>query len=272
MPSAAYRTVTSERPARSWLVMVHGSTQNAGLFNAQEAYFRGDRHLLLIDLPGHGKSVHLPGPYGLVEYSRSVAQAIDEAGAEDVHFWGTHTGAAVGLLLAAEDPRRFRSLVLEGAVLPGLDMPYVADTIRRASETAQRRGLVEARREWFDTAAFFDAIRGNPIACRAAAHRAMIEEFRGGPWTGGAPSPIPDLTGRLAPLTTPTLLINGERDLGDFLATAEFLAAKLPSVCREIVSGAGAFPLWERPELVNPMVEKWLDRTDRELASEQPSH
>jgi pimeloyl-ACP methyl ester carboxylesterase len=271
MPAASHRMVRSEGSARSWIVMLHGATQHSGLFSAQEACFRRSHHLLLVDLPGHGKSTHLPGPYGLVEYARSVAEAIDEAGIDSAHLWGTHTGAAVGLLLAAEDPRRFRSLVLEGAVLPGLDMPYVAETIRRASETAHRRGLVEARREWFETAAFFDAIRADPIACRAAAHRAMIEEFSGGPWTGGAPSPAPDLTGRLAALSIPTLLINGERDVGDFLATAEFVAQRLPSVRRETVPGAGAFPLWERPELVNPLVQKWLDRTDRELPSEPPS-
>lgn len=244
--------------------MLHGSSQHSGLFSAQEAYFRRDHDLLMVDLQGHGMSGGLPGPYGLVEYARSVAQAIDEAGAGNIHFWGTHTGAAVGLLLADENPYRFRSLVLEGAVLPGLEMPYVTEAVRRAAETARQRGLAEVRREWFGTAAFFDVIRGDPVACRAAAHLAMIEEFAGGPWTApGSADPIPDLTGRLAALTTPILLINGEHDVHDFLATAEFLAGRLPNVRRETVPNAGAFPLWERPKAVNLLVEASLDVIDR---------
>lgn len=248
---------------QSWIVMLHGATQHCGLFSAQEPHFRRSHRLFLLDLPGHGKSSHLPGPYGLAEYAQSVALALEEAGVDNAHFWGTHTGAAVGLLLATENPHRFRSLILEGAVLPGLDMPYVTRTVRQAVETAQRRGLADARREWFDTAAFFDAIRRDPVACRAAAHAAMIDEFGGGPWIAAdSPSPIPDLTGRLSALTMPTLLINGEHDVNDFLSAAGVLAAKLPRVRRETVLHAGGFPLWERPHVVNSLVESWLNEID----------
>ncbi|UYN93008.1 MAG: alpha/beta fold hydrolase [Enhydrobacter sp.] len=263
MAAAAYRVVRAERPARSWLVMLHGATQHCGLFDTQEAHFRRDRHLLLVDLPGHGRSSHLPGPYGLVEYATSVSRALDEAGVGDAHFWGTHTGAAVGLLLAAETPRKFRSLVLEGAVLPGRAMPYVASAFARAVDVTKRHGVEAAKRDWFETAAFFDAIRADPVACRSEQHARLLGDFAGGPWIDTAvPATVPDLTGRLGTFPMPTLLVNGEHDLTDFLATADFLASALPEARRATIATAGAFPLWERPQLVNPLVESWVNRVD----------
>ncbi len=254
-----FETITDAGPAAGWLTLVHGASQHMGLFSAQVDAFRARYRLLRIDLPGHGGSARMAGPYGLGEHAEAVLRAIDRADVAQTHFWGTHTGAAVGLLLAVRTPRRFRSLILDGAVLPGIDVPSVTAAIDRAKATARVHGLATARDEWFETAAWFDVIRKHPEACRAARHRALIDAFPGGPWLSPIPpAPVAPVVDSLGSLHTPVLLVNGEHDLPDFIAMADVLAQRLPAVRRVVIPGGGGFPLWEFPATVNAIVSDFL--------------
>lgn len=254
-----FETITDAGPTAAWLTLVHGASQHSGLFSAQIDAFRSQYRLLLIDLPGHGGSTAMPGPYGFGEHAEAVLRAIDRAGVMQTHYWGTHTGAAAALLLAVRMPKRFLSLVLDGAVLPGVDVPSVTAAIARARATALERGLAAARDEWFETARWFDVIRAHPDACRAAEHRALIDVFGGGPWTSTiAPAPVAPVHDLLATLDVPVLLVNGEHDLADFIAMADVLEQRLPAVRRVVIPGGGGFPLWEFPVVVNAIVGDFL--------------
>ena len=67
---------------------------------------------------------------------------------------------------------------------------------------------------------------------------------------------MPDLTPQLGTLRQPTLLINGAEDLPDFLETAALLERAMPNVRRYLIPGAGAFPAWEAPQAVKPVVTR----------------
>jgi len=241
--------------------MVHGASQHSGLFCAQVEAFVADYRLLLIDLPGHGRSSDCPGPYGLAEYARSVLTAIHAAQVERTHFWGTHTGAGIGLMLAAQHPRLIASLVLDGAILPGVDLPYVTAMLARAKQTARERGIEAARAEWFRESKWFDVIRARPAECRAKAHWDMVAGFSGRPWTDpSAAEPVASIRPTLVRLAQPVLLVNGEHDVADFIRVADELESTLPNVQRATLAGAGGFPLWEYPAEVNALVRQFLAR------------
>jgi pimeloyl-ACP methyl ester carboxylesterase len=262
-----YELISAVGSSRPCLVMVHGFSQHSGVFSAQVDWFRGRYPLLLIDLPGHGKSRGIEGPYGLQEYSEGVLAALDDAAVDAFHYWGTHTGAAVGLLLATQNPGRFQSLTLEGAVLPGVEMPTVAAAFARARAVALSKGIDAARRDWFAEAEFFDVIRRHPETCRSPEHWALISEFDGGPWSDvSLPRPVPSIVGRLAEVRSPTLLLNGEHDSSDFMDVADVLQRDLPVAERAIIAGAGGFPLWELPTAVNECVESFIMRHDRPIS------
>ena len=255
-----FDTVTSAGPTRPWITLVHGASQHCGLFSAQVEEFQTAYRLLLIDLPGHGRSSTLPGPYGLVEYARSTLAAIRAAKVERTHYWGTHTGAGIGLMLAAADPQLISSLVLDGAILPGVDLPYVTERIGRAKATARDRGIEAARAEWFRESKWFDVIRERPGECRAKEHWDLVSEFPGQPWLDtSAPETIPSIRPALARMAPPVLLINGEHDVEGFIRVADELEASLPNVRRATIPGAGGFPLWEFPAEVNSLVKQFLD-------------
>ena len=239
--------------------MVHAATHDQRFFSSQVQAFQGEFRLLLIDLPGHGQSGALPGPFGLEEYAASVLAAMDGAGVEQSHYLGSHTGAAIGLMLATRHGQRFHSLALESTPVPGVDIPSVRTALNRARNTAANRGVEAARSAWFQHEPWFDIIRQNPERCRADAHWAMIAEFSGRPWLDDAPPrPVAPILEQLPSIHCPVLMINGAYDVQDFVAAADAMERRLPRVTRVRIPGAGGFPLWEQPELVNEHIRRHL--------------
>jgi len=257
--SCFWRILGNERAAQ-WITLVHGFTQNSDLFSAQVAEFGGRYRLLLVDLPGHGGSAGTPGPYGQAEYAAAVSAAMDAAGVSRTHFWGTHTGAAIALILARSQPGLIASLVLDGAVIPGAPTPYVAASIRRARETARAKGIAAARREWFHESEWFRVIRENPVECWAEEHWRILCDFQGVPWMDDAtPAVLPDMTPELSKIHQPVLLVNGEHDVEEFVQMADVLESRLPRVERCVIERGGGFPLWEFPAAVNARVDGFLE-------------
>ncbi|GMQ77290.1 MAG: hypothetical protein BMS9Abin01_2618 [Gammaproteobacteria bacterium] len=249
----------TERESAPWITMVHAATHDQRFFSSQVQAFRSDYRLLLIDLPGHGQSASLPGPYGFEEYAASVLAAMDAAGVDQSHYLGSHTGAAVALILACRDARRFRSLALESAPIPGLDLPSVIENYARARATARRSGIEAARAEWLARGPWFAIIRKHPERCRADAHRAMVSEFSARPWLDTTPAqPVTPLLDKLNSIHCPVLIINGEHDVEDFLHAADELERRLPRARRVMISGAGGFPMWEDPQPVNDHIRRHL--------------
>jgi 3-oxoadipate enol-lactonase len=254
-----HASIIDSRPRAPWLTMVHGFSHNHHYFSAQAAEFQADFRLFQVDLRGHGASAGMPGPFGIEEYADDLVAALDRAGIERTHYWGTHTGAAIGLVLALRCPERLASLVLEGTFLPGFAMPQVPALLERARSIATTRGLAAALADWFEHAGWFEYIRAHPQACRAEEHRQMVNAFQGQPWFSPlTPRAVTPAAGRLAEIALPTLAYNGASDMDDFRRAGEYLQAHLPNLRYEIIPDAGGFPAWENPPAVNRVVGDFL--------------
>lgn len=203
--SAAYEIVTKAPRNAPSVALVHGVSQDHRLFDRQVAAFEKSCRLILIDLPGHGRSSRVPGPYGLQEYALSIERVLRGADMEDCHFWGTHIGAGAGLLLACQHPCLFRSLVLEAPVFPGRPLPAVSDLLRRISAVARDQGIAAAREVWWQEGGWFDVMRRRPTECRADDQRRIIDDFDGQPWldAGLISRPLANVEKRLNALEMP---------------------------------------------------------------------
>lgn len=261
--SQIYYTLIDEgQKAKPWLTMVHGFSHNHQYFSEQIPIFRQDFRLFLVDLRGHGQSAEVAAPYGIEEYADDITAALDDAGIEQTHYWGTHTGAAVGLILALRFPERLDSLILEGTFLPGFEMPRVDELLARAKDIAQTQGLEAALEDWFGSADWFAYIRNHPGQCRADKHKQMVFEFQGLPWLSNQPAR--QVTAAAEFLTTillPTVIYNGKDDMPDFMRAASKLHTDMPYAQRVVIPDAGGFPGWENPSEVNPLVLRFLKQT-----------
>lgn len=245
---------------RPWLVMVHGMSQDHRVFDKQIEAFSASFRILLIDLPGHGVAAHHDGPYGHLEFAGCVAEALLRHQVLAAHYWGTHTGTAAGLLAALEEPRRIASLILEGCVMPGQNLPVVVDQIAMARRLSYECSIREAIENWWERGSWFEYMRAHPDDCRAGKHYEIVSEFSGRPWLDlRQPMVVKDVTQQVSQISTPTLIYNGESDHPEFLAEAERLCGLMQNAQRSVVAHSGGFPAWERPHAVNSMVAKFLD-------------
>ena len=248
--------------------MVHGMSQDHRVFSEQIEAFQDRYRLLLIDLPGHGLAGDLPGPYGHGEFAEHVLNEIAAAGIERLHYWGTHTGATVGLLVAASAPARFHSLVLEGPGMPGESPAIVTRILANMRKIAVSNGMTEALRVWWEKSCWFEAMRADPLGCRAEAHREIVRDFGGAPWLDTqSGKPLPNVGKSLARIACPALVYVGEDDHPDFHAAADQTAALLPNACQRRIPGTGGFPAWEKPQTVNNVVDAFFQHVDLGLPS-----
>jgi pimeloyl-ACP methyl ester carboxylesterase len=255
----SYVTVDPTVHERPWLTLVHGFSHNRSYFDLAVPHLREHFRLLLVDLRGHGDSADLPGPYGIEEYADDVAEVLHHQGIDRTGYWGTHTGAGVGLALATRRPALLASMVLEGVVLPGAPMPRTTQLLATAAATAGSEGVARARDEWFEQADWFAYMREHPADTNAEGHRHLLAAFSGRPWLSRATArPVTVVEPHLARMDQAALLYNGVFDLPEFLRTARTVEAGLPNATRVELAGTGGFPLWERPDAVIPLVTGFL--------------
>jgi 3-oxoadipate enol-lactonase len=88
-----------------------------------------DRRVVLLDLPGHGKSEKLAAYYPMERLAAAVLDVMEAAGLENAVLIGNSLGGATALTTTLVEPARVKGLVLIGA--PG--GKKVPEPIRRAA-------------------------------------------------------------------------------------------------------------------------------------------
>ncbi len=97
------------------VVLLHGlgGSRSNWAFVAPE--LARTRRVLVVDLPGHGRSTALPAAPGLKPYADRVAKLLEDEGHAPADVVGHSLGGLVGIRLAARRPELVRSLVLSAA-------------------------------------------------------------------------------------------------------------------------------------------------------------
>jgi len=242
------------------IMMIHGMSQDRRLFDKQVAHFRQNYKILNVDLPGHGAASNDTGPFGPREFTDAMFAAMNSAGVTNCHLWGTHTGASIGLIMAAERPDAFRSMILESPVIPGHAMASVGEIVAKVKTAYENGDMDDARQVWWKEGPWFSEMHAHPIEHRAQQQRDMITDFNGGPWINGSSQPVDAaaIDAGIRNFSMPVLLMTGEHDVPDFLEAADILAGMIPKIERCTVPNAGGFALWEEPKTVNQKVGAFL--------------
>lgn len=227
------------RPAPA-LVLLHPWGLNMTVW-ADVAPELAERHrVLLVDLPGHGKSDKPSGPYTMRRLAAAVLDVLDASGVERAVLMGNSLGGATALAVAELAPARVSGLVLlaapGGDILPepvrraarGLANPQALETL---SDEGWFVGLVLAEASLSPTAA---RVRDDVIALRRTAEwsawsRATIRILRA----------VAEYRPELERLEMPALVVAGTRDP---LITSDLnarLAERLPRGQLEVLEGCG---------------------------------
>ena len=246
------------------LLLLHGFTGRGSGWGAHATALARRFRLVVVDLPGHGRSGIPPDPAraSVERMAEDIATILDGAGCAPAHVVGYSLGARVALRLAVARPAVLRRLVLES---PSAGIAGERDRATRRIADADRatrleRDGIEAFVEEWQREPVFASHAGLPPS-RAA--RLRSERLRNRPaglaasLRGAGQGSMEPLHANLAGIRTPTLVIAGALDPTG-LARAEGVAAGIPGARLEVVSLAGHTPHIETPSRFRALVVDFL--------------
>jgi pimeloyl-ACP methyl ester carboxylesterase len=233
-------------PGRVPLVLSHGFSATAGMWDPNIADLAADRRVVVWDMRGHGRSdaSRDPAAYTPDVFADDLAAVLDAAGAPTAVLGGMSLGGYVSLTFAARHPDRVRGLVLVDTG-PGFRNP---DARARWNERAEAMAeKVEADGYTGSLSAEVrDAVHEHPWGLALAARGVMRQED----------SRVID---SLPAIAVPVLCVVGSRDTA-FLGAAEYMARKVRDGRQVVIDGAGHAANIDDPAAFATAVRAFLDR------------
>ena len=247
------------------LLLLHGFTGRGSGWSAHATAFARRFRVIVVDLPGHGRSgtPRDPRRASIERSADDLALILHQVSVAPAHVLGYSLGARIALRLAVAHPGSVRRLILESP------SAGIADPTERAARVAadearaariERDGIDAFVAEWEQEPVFAShrALSPSRIA-RLRADR--LRNRPGGLATSlrgagqGAMEPLHD---RLATVASPTLVIAGALDPTG-RTRAGTVAAAIPHARLEIVEGAGHTPHLENPRRFRTLTTDFLE-------------
>ncbi len=220
------------------LLLLHGATATfRSGWRHQIPVFGNTFRIIGPDLRGHGKSTNPADKLDLRQMADDMAELLTHLGYEQAFVCGHSGGASTALFMAVRHPRRIRALIL-------VSNNFEADRVRTGQLDFWNPERIQREMpQWW---AQLQRLHPDPIRLL----RWWKEE-----------DPIrPDFSPEeLAPVTMPTLLINGDRDEIIPLEQTIKLYHILPDAQLAVIPGTGHRVHARRPGLFNKLVLDFLD-------------
>lgn len=257
-------TYTAKGSGPGGLVFLHGIGGDAGSFSAQLEALSRSRRTIAWNMPGYGGSP-LHEPLSFEVLAAALERLLDRLAIQRADLFGHSIGGMVALEFAATRPGRVRSLIL-CAMTPAFGS---RDGSFEEQFLTARLGPLDAGKSMADVAAAAvpamvgaDAdpagmarARESMSAVPAAAYRAAIKCLL-----------TFDRRASLPQITSPCLVIAGERDPNAPARTMARMAEKIPNARYVEIAGAGHLLPLERPAEINRLVDGFLRDVEREAA------
>lgn len=235
------------------LVMAHGLGCTLELWDPQAATLSRDRRVIRYELPGHGASPVLPGPYTMAGLADDLARLLDALSLASVDLVGASIGGMIAIHLAAASPDRVRRMVLIGT--SAKLGPPEAWAERAELVTAEGMGAVAAKvaARWLTPA-------------YAAAHPEQLTRLEG-MLLGADPLGYAaccraieamDATSSLPRIRTTTLVLVGEHDPATPLEHAQLIADGIAGSRLVVVPDGAHLPNVQHPGLITRLIDEHL--------------
>jgi 3-oxoadipate enol-lactonase len=226
------------------LVLLHSLLSDRTSFEPFGARIAGQRRLVLVNLPGFGKSP-AAGP-ALGDYANAVAAMFDDLGLPpETDVMGNGLGGFVALHLAIRHGARFQRMVLVGS---GVAFPEAGRaTFRALADKVEQDGMAAvagiAMRRMFPEA--FIAAHPDVVAGREA----VFTQIDPGVFASACRALAAlDLSDELACIQNPSLIVVGAEDQATPPALGRALAGRLADARLTLAPGLGHCPHIQDPD------------------------
>ena len=240
-------------------MLVHGWTLNCRMWDDQLRVLSARHAIVRYDRRGFGRSTGDPATECDVDDLDRLLTYLDIPRACVL---GMSQGGWAAIYFALDYPSRTSGLILNAALLPGLNLPFTGPD-RVPSDTyvelARTRGLEAMRQAWMSHP-FFDVARTMPAVY--ARFAAIVADYSGAD-LARVKTPLfgdqRDAVHRLSRLDAPTLILIGERDVPYLKVTAQAQAYAIPRATTVMLPGCGHLANMEAPALYNASIARFLD-------------
>lgn len=257
-PEVGRLHVTTRNGTGAPLLLLHGFTADSQSWAPLEKALGGDRPLIRIDLPGHGRSPRRRIA-GFSDLARQLVEAFDEACREHerVDLLGHSLGGALALALVDIRPRRVRSLALIAPA--GLGPEIDAQTLSGITRATQMESLAPWLRRLTATPdAISDDYARAAMGLRADPALRSFQSDQAGILFPDGVQPF-DLRPALSRLDCPTTLIWGRKD--HILPWRQAVSVR-GDFALHLLPDAGHVPQIECPDRVARILRQHLSAAD----------
>lgn len=241
-----YYEVHGEGPA---VLFVHGSGGHHAAWWQQIPYFsRQGYSVVTLDLRGFGRSTSELDEYDSLEFPGDILAVLDAAGIYRAVLAGQSIGASAALKVAVAHPERAAGVILAHS-LGGLDNAELAELVKADRAEAEKLPVLDR----LMSKSFQESSPELTFLFRQMGtfNRAKMQDLRN--LTVGGPT-VETLTG----LGVPVCFLAGENDAVIRPATIRRAHELVPGSVLELVPDGPHSMYWERPDLFNSRVERFL--------------
>lgn len=228
------------------ILLTHGFGATAGMWDRNIDALSADRPVIVWDQRGHGSS---DAPEELDRYSEQISVAdmaaiLDAAGADRAVLGGMSLGGYLSLAFHLVHPQRVAALVLVDTG-PGYRNDEARDKWNAWVERRARQ-LERGEPATDFSAEIAQAVHEHPEGLPRAARGVMAQKDA-------------RVIASLGSIAVPTLVVVGAQDT-DFLASADYLARKIPGARKVVIDEAGHAANMDQPEAFNVAVRELLEQ------------
>jgi pimeloyl-ACP methyl ester carboxylesterase len=242
------------------VVFLHAGVADSRMWEPQAAGLGKHFDVITPDMRGFGDSELPPAAWSP---TADVLALMDALGLRQApHLVGCSIGGGFAIDFALEHPERVSKLVLVGAGVSGHtfgnEHEHLYAEVMAAEEAKDLDALNEAEmRLWLvgpgRTSDHID--KGLRDLFLDMNRRSFHSDFESAPRQRLDPPAI----GRLAGITAPTLVVVGDHDLPDVLATADLLVSRIRGARKAVIHDAAHLPNLEHPDKFNRLLLNFLN-------------
>lgn len=214
--------------------------------------------LILPDLRGHGESEIGQGPALMAKHAADIARIMDAAGIGKAAF----IVCSIGGYIIFEFLRRFGSRVSALALCDTRAQPDSSEA--RANRLKSAEAVLQS-----GTDPFLQGMIPRLLGATTFSSRPDLVEGALRMMSKMSPQAIslvqqgmadrPDSVPDLKRINLPTLILRGEEDVLATAGDGELMRQNIPGSSLKLVSKAGHYAPWERPEEIAPLLRQFLD-------------
>ena len=239
------------------VLFIHAGIADMRMWEPQVAAFANQFDVIRIDQRGFGESQLPPKPWSPVA---DLLSLMDQLSLEPAHLVGCSMGGALAIDFTLAHSERVSKLVLVGSAIGGFAFrPEHAHLFAEAA-TARKAGDLEALNEamlhlFLDGPERPRGYVAEPL-CKLFLDmngRALRSDFEKAP-----PEQDALAVRRLHEISTPTLVVVGDKDGPTVLEAADLLMNSIPDVRKAVIHDAAHLPNLEHPEEFNRIVFDFL--------------